>query len=148
MFNKETHEHTYMSDKAAKLLARSNEKIARERLEQAKKAASDKLRNNLRAAELSSSAYQERQAREYEADKSYKAEMARLEAEERMKLMSNPEVYKMHLEAEMRKAEMEREDKLRKEAEQKEFLRAYFKWVGIGAVVIFVVAIIAAALGF
>lgn len=143
MFNKETHEHTYMSDKAAKLLAKSNEKIARERLEQAKKAASDKLRNNLRAAELGSSAYQERQAREYEADKSYKAEMARLEAEERMKLMSNPEVYKMHLEAEMRKAEMEREDKLRKEAE----LNKYMKWIGIGTAIFIVVSITAAILG-
>lgn len=39
MFNKENLNHTYMSDKAAKRLAKSNEKIAKEKLEAQEKAA-------------------------------------------------------------------------------------------------------------
>lgn len=75
MFNKETHSHTYMSDKAAKRLAKSNEKIAKEQLEAQKEAEREKywqrqseLASQERIALESSSAYQERKAQEEKRD--------------------------------------------------------------------------------
>ena len=71
MFNKETHTHTYMSDKAAKRLAKSNEKIAKEQREADERAARDaeweatKNRwHEEELAQINSSSYQERLAAE------------------------------------------------------------------------------------
>lgn len=75
MFNKENLNHTYMSDKAAKRLAKSNEKIAKEKLEAQEKAAREERwqrereqYNQKRIARESSPAYQERKAKEAERD--------------------------------------------------------------------------------
>ena len=75
MFNKETHNHTYMSDKAAKRLAKSNEKIAKEKLAAQEKAAREERwqremeqYNQERIARESSPAYQERKAKEAERE--------------------------------------------------------------------------------
>ena len=73
MFDKQNHSHTYMSDKAAKRLAKSNEKIAREQIEAQKKAADDEhwrrqqeLWEQQRIAEISSPEYQARMAQQEE----------------------------------------------------------------------------------
>ena len=114
MFNKETHTHTHMSDKAAKLLAKTNEKIAKQQLEAQEREARNQRRADEEVARLNSSAYQERLAQQ-----------ERLKAEKEIALMSNPEVYRMHIEAKEREAEWERE----KERKEQELNEQMLQWV-------------------